>query len=78
MANQRASNGQASCTRYRIVVEGGLGARFREAFSDFDIEREGDDTVLEGEVADQSQLQGVLDRVAALNLTLVSVAKVAG
>ena len=64
--------------RYRIVVEGGFGPRFREAFSDLEVEPEGWDTALEGEMADQAQLQGILDRVAALNLTLVSVAKLGG
>jgi hypothetical protein len=61
--------------RYRIVVEGGFGPRFRQAFSDLEIEPEGRDTALEGEMADQAQLQGILDRVTALNLTLVSVTK---
>jgi hypothetical protein len=77
MSKYPASNGQNPISRYRIVVEGGLGPRFREAFADFEIESAGNDTALEGEVADQAHLQGVLDRVAALNLTLVSVAKVA-
>jgi hypothetical protein len=63
--------------RYRIVVEGGFGPRFRQAFADLEIEPEGGDTALEGEMADQAQLQGILDRVAALNLTLVSVNKLA-
>jgi hypothetical protein len=63
--------------RYRIVVEGGFGPRFRQAFSDLEIEPEGNDTALEGEMADQAQLQGILDRVVALNLTLVSVSKLA-
>jgi hypothetical protein len=64
--------------RYRIVVEGGFGPRFRQAFSDLEVEPEGRDTALEGEMTDQAHLQGVLDRVAALNLTLVSVAKLGG
>ena len=64
--------------RYRIVVEGGFEPRFRQAFCDLEVEPEGWDTALEGEMADQAQLQGVLDRVAALNLTLVSVAKLGG
>jgi hypothetical protein len=78
MSTQSAANGQRSASRYRIVVEGGLGHRFREAFADFEIEPQGRDTALEGEVVDQAQLQGVLDRLAALNLTLVSVAKLDG
>jgi hypothetical protein len=75
MSTQSAANGHRAGSRYRIVVEGGLGPRFREAFADFEIEAQGRDTALEGMVADQAQLQGVLDRLAALNLSLVSVAK---
>jgi len=78
MSEHPASNGKIPTTRYRIVVEGGLGPRFRDAFVGFDIEPVGDDTALEGEVADQAELQGILDRIATLNLALVSVAKVAG
>jgi hypothetical protein len=70
-----APNGRRPAAKYRIVVAGALGPRFREAFSDFEITSDGDDTALEGDVVDQAQLQGILDRVGSLNLTLVSVAK---
>ena len=62
----------ASAARYRVVVEGGFGDRLRQAFCDLDIESVDGDTALEGEMADQAQLKGVLDRVAALSLTLLS------
>ncbi len=62
-------------SRYRIVVEGGFGPRFRQQFCDLEIAEEGGDTALEGVMTDQAQLQGLLDRVAALNLTLLSVHK---
>jgi hypothetical protein len=64
--------------RYRVVVEGGFGPRCRQQFRDLEIEEEGSDTALEGEIADQAQLQGLLERIAALNLTLVSVHKLDG
>ncbi len=76
MSKHLASNARRPAAKSRIVVAGALGPRFRDAFSDFDITPQGDDTALEGEVVDQAQLQGVLDRVGALNLTLVSVAKI--
>jgi hypothetical protein len=75
MSEQFATSGHETTRRYRVVVEGGFGPRFRDAFSDLEIEAQGADTALEGEIVDQAQLQGILDRIAALNLTLVSVAK---
>ncbi|HET8742085.1 MAG TPA: hypothetical protein VFM41_05635 [Gaiella sp.] len=75
MSKHLAPNGRRPAAKYRIVVAGALGPRFREAFSDFEITSDGDDTALEGDVVDQAQLQGILDRVGSLNLTLVSVAK---
>ena len=73
-AHDRPSR-RTAASRYRVVVEGGFGPRFRQAFAGLAIEPAGDDTALEGEMADQAQLRGVLDRVAALNLTLVSVCR---
>jgi hypothetical protein len=65
-------------SRYRIVVQGGFGPRCHQWFRDLEIAEEGDDTALEGVVSDQAQLQGLLVRIASLNLTLVSVNKLDG
>ena len=59
--------------RYRIVVKGHLGPRYEQAFDQVTLEDEGDDTALVAAVADQAQLQGILERIAGLNLVLVSV-----
>ncbi len=56
--------------RCQITIHGGLGEDDREAFRDFDIEPNGADTVLIGEL-DQSGLRGVLNRVQALGLRIV-------
>ena len=56
--------------RYRIIVSGGLGEAGREAFRDFDIETNGRDTVLTGDL-DQPGLLGVLARIEGLGLELV-------
>jgi len=56
--------------RCRITIHGGLDEDGREAFGDFDIEPNGADTVLIGEL-DQSGLRGVLNRVQALGLRIV-------
>jgi hypothetical protein len=59
--------------RYRIVVRGGLSERFSAAFGDMTLHVDGGLTSLEGEVRDQSELFGVLERVRDLGLELVSV-----
>jgi hypothetical protein len=60
--------------RYRLVVEGELGPRYASAFEEMEVESEAGNTILVGDVVDQSHLQGLLDRVARLGLNLVSVA----
>ena len=57
---------------YRLVVEGELDDRFTSAFKGMALEREAGTTVLTGPVQDQAQLQGLLQRVAGLGLTLLS------
>lgn len=56
--------------RYRITIAGHLGEAGREAFTDFDIERKGPDTVLAGDL-DQAALHGALSRILSLGLELV-------
>ncbi len=58
--------------RYRITIAGDLGEIMREAFMDFDIERNGPDTVLAGDL-DQAALHGALNRILSLGLALVEV-----
>ena len=60
-------------SRYRVVVRGGLGPAFASAFEELDIERRGGETWLTGWFADQSQLFGLLDRLRALGISIVSV-----
>ena len=65
-------------TRYRLVVEGELGPRYAAAFEGMDLDcREGTTTIV-GPVEDQAQLQGLLERVSALGLKLVSVTPESG
>ncbi len=59
-------------TRYRIVVIGRLSEAFASVFDDLTVEPLRGQTALEGEFADQSQLHGVLDRLRALGIELVS------
>lgn len=58
---------------YRFVVQGELGPRFSKAFEGMEIDSAGGRTAIVGTIEDQAQLQGVLERIVALGLELVSV-----
>jgi len=58
---------------YRIVFRGELGDQFEELFSGMTLERKDGLTILTGEVADQLQLMGLLERGQSIGVELVSV-----
>jgi outer membrane PBP1 activator LpoA protein len=58
---------------YRIVVRSELGERYASAFEGMRMQTEEGATILTGEVEDQSQLFGILDRLNGLGLELLSV-----
>ena len=58
---------------YRLVVNGELGPRYASAFEGMTISTGGGKTEITGEIIDQSHLQGLLERVSDLGLTLYSV-----
>jgi hypothetical protein len=60
-------------TRYRITVRGRLTDRLGFAFAGLTFELVGSDTVLVGEIRDQSHLYGVLDTACSLGLELIDV-----
>jgi hypothetical protein len=60
-------------TMYRICVQGNLSKRFESALDGMHLEADGALTAFTGEVMDQSQLYGLLDRLRDLGLELVSV-----
>ena len=60
-------------TVYRIVVHDELSERYAAAFEGLDMETKYGRTVITGEVKDQPHLHGILDRIGALGLKLVSV-----
>ena len=60
-------------TVYRIVVGGELSERYARAFEGMEVETKSGQTILTGEVIDNSHLHGILDRIGALGLKLVSV-----
>ena len=59
--------------RYQISVRGRLTERLGSAFAGMTMEPGAGQTVLAGEIRDQSHLYGILDRVRSLGLELVSV-----
>ena len=60
-------------TIYRIVVRSELSNRYAVAFEGMEMETKSGDTILTGEVIDQPQLYGILDRINGLGLKLLSV-----
>ena len=61
-----------SPTRYRLVVKGELGARYASAFEGMTISAHDGITEITGEIIDPAHLQGLLERIAGLALTVHS------
>lgn len=57
---------------YRLVVEGELSDEVEKAFDGMTLTRQQGKTMLVGPVVDQAELQGLLQRVADLGLSLIS------
>jgi hypothetical protein len=58
---------------YRLVIDGDLPDSAASEFEDMAVARGNGRTVLFGAVRDQSELHGLIHRVADLGLTLISV-----
>jgi hypothetical protein len=61
---------------YRITVKGRLSERFASAFDGMALEPGNGQTTLVGELADQGQLYGILDRLRDFGLELVRLEQV--
>jgi len=61
--------------RYRLVVEGELSSRYATVFDGMRLECAQGRTAIVGTLIDQAHLQGLLQRIAGLGLTLVSVVR---
>jgi hypothetical protein len=68
----------SSRRRYDIVVRGRLSSRFDGAFDGVTLEPRNRETRLRADVADQSQLYGLLNRLRDFGIELVSVNAVQG
>jgi hypothetical protein len=60
-------------SRYRIVLRGRLSESFETAFEGMALEPGPNQTVLVGEIRDQAQLYGLLDRLRDFGIELVAV-----
>jgi hypothetical protein len=58
---------------YRVVVNGELGPRYASAFEGMTVSAASGKTEITGTIIDQSHLQGLLERISSLGLTLYSV-----
>ena len=58
---------------YQIVVRGRISERYATAFDGMEMETKSGQTILTGEIIDNSHLHGILDHIIALGLELVSV-----
>jgi hypothetical protein len=63
---------------YEIRVRGRLSDTVSGAFEDFTASVRQAETVMRGEVRDQSELHGVLDRIGSLGLELIEVRRLPG
>jgi hypothetical protein len=59
--------------QYELRIRGRLGAALLDSFDGFDAEVEPLETVLRGEVADQSGLLGILEQVREAGLEVIDV-----
>jgi hypothetical protein len=57
---------------YQLTLEGELSDQVASAFADMTLRRAAGYTILVGPVRDQAALQGLLQRVSDLGLTLLS------
>ena len=78
MAARETATAGSAPTRYRIVIRGRLSPRFVAPFAGMALEHGPGQTALVGDVRDQTQLYGLLDRLRDLGLELVSVQQEAG
>ena len=60
-------------TVYQIVVRGEISKRYAMAFEGMEMETKNGQTILTGEIIDNSHLHGILDRIGDLGLKLLSV-----
>lgn len=66
-------SGAVKSATYRLALRGELDERFAYLFDGMDMKRARGETVLTGQVKDQAQLHGFIERIHELGLDLLSV-----
>jgi hypothetical protein len=66
----------AQSAAYQIRLKGTLDSSWSDWFDGFNIDVQGDQTVLVGKVIDQAALHGILAKINDLGLVIVSVEKI--
>jgi hypothetical protein len=67
-----------AATGYEIRIKGRLSDSLCGAFEDFTSSVKPAETIMRGELRDQSELHGLLDRIQSLGLELIEVRKLEG
>jgi len=57
----------------KIKVQGHLDKKRKDWFESMEIYYEGDNTILTGDIKDESHIHGILNQIRDLNLKLISV-----
>jgi hypothetical protein len=63
-------------TTYQIRLRGILDPSWSDWFDNFTITTQGEETLMEGQVADQAALHGILSKINDLGLAIVTVTQV--
>jgi hypothetical protein len=71
------TNQEKKPTRYVICIQNHLDSHWENWFEGLDLKHTGDgQTILSGDIVDQSALLGLLEKIHNLNLAIISVDKV--
>jgi hypothetical protein len=57
----------------KIKVKGHLDKKWENCFDGMDINHDGDNTILSGNMKDEAFIHGILNRIRDLNLKIISV-----
>lgn len=72
---RRQGEQMEASTGYEIRIKGRLSDSLSETFEDFNSSVKPAETVMRGELRDQSELYGMLERIQSLGLELIEVRK---
>lgn len=76
MDNTKMDSAPHQAGRYEIRLDGLLALDYEEWFDGFHITQESGDTFLQGEIADQSALHGLLRRIRDLGVPIISIRRI--